>query len=206
MPRYGLFGGTFDPPHFGHLILAAEAHHQLQLDQVWWLLTPQPPHKRGQRITPLGMRAQLVSAAIGQDPAFALSLIEAERPGPHYAIDTVRILKRRYPNDTLVYLMGGDSLATLPSWHQAQAFVQEVDEIGVMRRPYDRIDWVALEQVLPGLRAKIRLIEAPLLEIAAHELRARIAQGRPYRYYMPKAVVALIESHGLYREPDETAP
>lgn len=200
MARYGIFGGTFDPPHFGHLILAAEAHYQLRLDQVWWLLTPQPPHKQGQPISPLGVRAQLVSAAINHDPAFVLSLIEAERPGPHYAVDTLRILKQHYPQDTLVYLMGGDSLATLPSWHRAADFVALADEIGVMRRPNDRIDWPALTRALPGLKAKVRLIEAPLLEIAAHELRARIAQGRPYRYYLPRPVVDLIETYGLYRE------
>ena len=200
MARFGIFGGTFDPPHFGHLILAAEAHYQLRLDQVWWLLTPQPPHKRTQQVTPLGVRAQLVSAAINHDPAFALSLVEAERPGPHYAVDTLRVLRERYPHDTLIYLMGGDSLAALPTWHQADRFVALADAIGVMRRPYDRIDWVALEQRLPGLRAKVRIIEAPLLEIAAHELRARIAQKRPYRYYLPQPVVELIETYGLYQE------
>ena len=200
MARYGIFGGTFDPPHFGHLILAAEAHDQLQLDQVWWLLTPQPPHKRGQRVTPLGVRAQLVSAAIDHDPAFALSLVEAERPGPHYAVDTLRILHQRYPHDTLVYLMGADSLVALPTWHQAAEFVALADAIGVMQRPYEHIPWDELERQLPGLQAKVQLIEAPLLEIAAHELRARIAQGRPYRYYLPRPVVDLIEIYGLYRE------
>ncbi len=200
MARYGIFGGTFDPPHFGHLILAAEAHYQLNLRQVWWLLTPQPPHKQGEHITPLGIRAQLVSAAINHDPAFALSLVEAERPGPHYAVDTLRILRQRYPNDTLAYLMGGDSLVALPTWHRAADFVALADEIGVMLRPYYHIDWEALEHALPGLRAKVRIIEAPLLEIAAHELRARIAQGRPYRYYLPRPVVELIETYQLYRE------
>ena len=200
MARYGIFGGTFDPPHFGHLILAAEAQHQLGLDQVWWLLTPQPPHKQGQPVTPLGVRAQLVSAAINHDPAFALSLVEAERPGPHYAVDTLRVLHQRYPRDTLVYLMGGDSLAALPTWHQAAEFVALADEIGVMLRPYYRIDWEHLARALPGVRAKVRIIEAPLLEIAAHELRARIAQGRPYRYYLPRPVVQLIETYHLYQE------
>ncbi|MCX8025419.1 MAG: adenylyltransferase/cytidyltransferase family protein, partial [Thermanaerothrix sp.] len=92
MSRLGIFGGTFDPPHVGHLILASEAADQLHLDRVLWVLTPDPPHKRGQPITPLAIRLKLVMAAIQEDPLFELSRVEIDRPGPHYAVDTLRIL------------------------------------------------------------------------------------------------------------------
>lgn len=196
--RLGIFGGTFDPPHLGHLILAAEALDQLRLDQVLWVLTPQPPHKLGEPHTPLHLRAALVYAAIGDNPAFVLSTVEMERPGPHYTVDTLRILRGRYPDDALVFLVGADSLMSLPTWRQPEEILRQVDEIGVMRRPGETLQIDALEARLPGLRAKVREMRAPLLEIASREIRRRVAEGRPYRYYLPTAVAWLVEKWGLY--------
>ncbi len=197
--RYGIFGGTFDPPHIAHLILAEEAYVQLRLDRVLWIVTPEPPHKRGQPLTPWPLRVRLVQAAVSDNPAFEVSLLEGERPGPHYAVETMRILRRRYPHATLVYLMGGDSLATLPSWYRPQEFVELCDEIGVLRRPYDAADLDALEAELPGLAAKVRFLETPLLDISASDIRQRVAQGRPYRYFVHPGVAQLIQSLALYQ-------
>ncbi len=196
--RLGVFGGTFDPPHLGHLILAAEARYQLHLDRVLWVLTPDPPHKRGQAITPLALRLEMVQAAIADEPVFVLSRVEIDRPGPHYALDTVRLLKAQHPNATLVYLIGGDSLVELPTWYQATAFVAACDEIGVMRRPASTVDWDAALDALPGLRAKARFVDAPLLEIAARDIRQRVREGRPFRYFLPSAVYQLIRERRLY--------
>ncbi len=197
--RLGIFGGTFDPPHLGHLILAAEALDQLRLDKVLWVVTPQPPHKLDEPHTPLHLRAALVYAAIGDNPAFELSTVEMERPGPHYTVDTLRILRDQFPGDALVFLVGADSLAGLPTWRQPEAILRLVDEIGVMRRPGEEVHLDALEAQLPGLRAKVREMRAPLLEIASREIRRRAAEGRPYQYYLPPAVALLIERWGLYR-------
>ncbi len=151
MTRLGIFGGTFDPPHVGHLILATEAQYQLQLERVLWVLTPYPPHKAGQSISPVDERFELLSASLEGNPDFELSRVDLDRPPPHYAVDTVALLRKTYPAAELVYLMGGNSLADLPTWHTPQAFVQACDEIGVMQRPGRAYNLPDLEVILPGL-------------------------------------------------------
>lgn len=199
MPSIGIFGGTFDPPHLGHLILAAEARAQLGLDRLLWVLTPDPPHKQDQPIAPLEHRLAMLKLAIADDPSFELSAVEMDRPGPHYALDTVKILADQNPGAELVYLMGGDSLRDLPTWYRSADFVSACHIIGVMRRPCDAIDLSALEKMLPGLTAKVRFVEAPLLDIAAHEIRSCAAEGRPFRYFLPPGVYTYIVEHNLYR-------
>jgi nicotinate-nucleotide adenylyltransferase len=201
----GIFGGTFDPPHIGHLILAAEARAQLGLDRLLWVLTPDPPHKRSQRITPLETRLALLQAALQDEPAFEISPVDMSRPGPHYALDTVNILGEMYPQASLTYVMGGDSLRDLPAWHKPQEFLGQLAALGVMRRPGDAIDLDALEARLPGISAKVRFIEAPLLTIAASDIRQRIVEARPYRYYLPAAVYEMIERRQLYARPTNHA-
>ena len=200
MPRLiGLFGGTFDPPHIGHLILSAETHAQLDLDSLLWVLTPHPPHKQGLPITPLEHRLAMVELAISDNHRFELSTVEIDRPGPHYALDTVRIISEQNPSADLVYLMGGDSLRDLPTWHRSTDLVAALRFIGVMRRPGDSIDLPALEKIIPGLAAKVRYVNAPLLDIAAHEIRQRVFIGRPFRYFLPPEVYHYIVKHNLYR-------
>ncbi len=195
----GLFGGTFDPPHIGHLLLSAESRAQLCLDRLLWILTPNPPHKQGQPITSLEQRLAMVKLAISGDRDFELSTVEIDRPAPHFTLDTVRIIARQNPGADLVYLMGGDSLRDLPSWRQPADLLAELRFIGVMRRPGDSIDLPALEKNIPGLAAKVRYVDAPLLDIAAHEIRRRVAAGRPFRYFLPPAVYEYILEHNLYR-------
>jgi nicotinate-nucleotide adenylyltransferase len=195
----GLFGGTFDPPHIGHLILSAETYSQLGLDRLLWILTPTPPHKQGQPITPLEHRLAMVKLAISDDCHFELSTTEIDRPGPHYALDTVKIISEQNPAADLVYLMGGDSLRDLPTWHRPKDLVAALRFIGVMRRPGDSIDLPALEKIIPGLTAKVWYVDAPLLDIAAHEIRQRVAAGCPFRYFLPPAVYDYVVEHNLYR-------
>jgi nicotinate-nucleotide adenylyltransferase len=201
--RLGIFGGTFDPPHLGHLILAAEAQDQLALDRLLFLLTPDPPHKQGQRVSPLADRQEMLRRAIADNPAFELSRVDVDRPPPHYAVDTLRILARQYPGAELVYLMGGDSLRDLPTWHDPQGFVDAAHSIGVMRRPGDTIDLSGLEERLAGAVDKVHFIDAPLLEIASSEIRERVAQGRPFRFYLPAPVYSYIVENKLYLEDDD---
>jgi len=201
MMRLGIFGGTFDPPHVGHLILAAEAQFQLRLERVLWVLTPCPPHKAGQSITAVEERYELLRTSLADNPDFELSRVDLDRPTPHYAVDTVKLLRQAYPAAELVYLMGGDSLADLPNWHTPQAFVQACDEIGVMQRPGREDNLPELEAILPGLSVRVRFIQAPLLEISSSQLRRRIAEGESCRYYFLPAVYKLIQERGLYRNP-----
>jgi nicotinate-nucleotide adenylyltransferase len=195
----GLFGGTFDPPHIGHLILAAEARAQLGLDRLLWVLTPDPPHKQGLPVTALEHRLAMVKLAISDENRFELSTVEMDRPGPHYALETIKIIAGQNPSAGLVYLMGGDSLRDLPTWHRPADLVAALNCIGVMRRPGAPLNLPALEETIPGLTAKVRYVDAPLLDIAAHEVRQRVAEDRPFRYFLPAAVYDYIVDHNLYR-------
>ncbi|MBI4771899.1 MAG: nicotinate (nicotinamide) nucleotide adenylyltransferase, partial [Chloroflexi bacterium] len=187
-PHLGLFGGTFDPPHLGHLILAEEACARLRLDRLLWVLTAQPPHKQDWELSPLADRLALVQAAIEGEPRFALSRVDIDRPGPHWAADTLRLVGQANPGAALIYLMGGDSLRDLPTWGRPAEFVARCTEIGVMRRsktplagPGQQFDLAALEAALPGLASKVRFLDLPMIDIASHDVRRRVREGRPYR-------------------------
>jgi nicotinate-nucleotide adenylyltransferase len=198
MRRLGIFGGTFDPPHVGHLILAAEARDQLDLDCTIWVLTPDPPHKRGQNISPLPQRLKMVELAVGEDSGFRLSHVDIDRPGPHYSVDTVEILKNKNPDQALIYLMGGDSLHDLPNWHHPHEFLGLLDGIGVMRRPGDDIDLSELLRELPELNEKLNFVTAPLLEISAQQIRRRAREGRAFRYYLLPSIYEFIRREKIY--------
>ena len=198
--RVGVFGGTFDPPHLGHLILAAEALYQLRLDRLLWVLTQDPPHKHGQMIRPWQARFDMVRLATSGDPAFEISRVDIDRPGPHFAVDTMGILSSQLPGVELFYLVGGDSLHDLPTWHQPRQFLQSCAGLGVMRRPGDSINLDALEENLPGVADRVHFIVAPLLEISSSDIRGRIASGLPFRYYLTAAVYQFILETNLYRK------
>jgi nicotinate-nucleotide adenylyltransferase len=196
--RIGVFGGTFDPPHIGHLILAEAAQAQLGLERLLWVLTPDPPHKRNRSITPVEARYDMLLAAISGNPIFEPSRVDLDRPSPHYALDTVRLLSAAHPGDQIIYLMGGDSLSDLPTWYEPVDFVTACNAIGVMRRVGDQIDLESLEAVIPGLSSKVRFIDLPLIEISSSSIRQRAAAGQPYRYFLPPVVFEYIRQNRLY--------
>ncbi len=198
--RLGVFSGTFDPPHLGHLLLAEEARWQLQLDRVLWVLTPVSPFKTDQEISPVEQRLMLLERAVALDPAFEVSRVEIDRPAPQYTVDTLRLIKEQYLPDALIYLIGGDAIAELPRWYRPQELVAIVDEIGVMRRPADDLDLSRLLEALPELSEKIRFVDAPLLEISSTEIRRRIREGKPYRFFLPEQVAEVIEQEGFYHQ------
>ena len=195
----GIYGGTFDPPHLGHLILAAEAQAQLGLDRLLWVLTPQPPHKSGQPVTPLTHRLEMLRRAIAGTPGFELSTIEMQRSGPHYSIETLEGLRLQYPDADFVLLVGGDSLRDLPTWRRPADILAACRSLGVMRRPGDSFEPALLEHSLPGITEKLRFVDAPQLEISSSTIRSRIAEGGHYRYYLQPDVYEYIEQHRLYR-------
>lgn len=197
--RFGVFGGTFDPPHLGHLILAMECTWQLRLDRVYWVLTPQPPHKPDQRISEIDVRIQMVAAAIYTNPSFELSLIDIRRPAPHYAVDTMKLLRLQHPDDELVYLMGGDSLNELATWHTPTDFIHACDQLGVMARSESQVNIKNAHKLFPELMEKLNIIETPLIDISSSVIRARIINNVPYRYFVPDAVNKIIQANNLYR-------
>lgn len=197
--RIGLFGGTFDPPHIGHLILAGEAVYQFDLTRFLWVLTPDPPHKLDNPITPLQHRLPMLQRMIMHNPAFEISRVEIDRPGPHYTIDTVRLIAQQEPDAELYLLIGGDSLHDLPTWRLSADLVAEVSSIGVMRRPGDAIDLISLEEKLPGVTEKVRFLDALVQPVSSSELRRRVAAGEMYRYYVAPEVYDYIETNQLYR-------
>jgi len=197
--RIGVFGGTFDPPHIGHLILAAEAVSQFKLDTLLWVLTPDPPHKLEKPITPLIHRLPMLQGMIAHNPAFQLSRIEIDRPGPHYTIETIRLLMQQEADAEIFLLIGGDSLRDLPTWRLSADLVAEVSKIGVMRRLGDFDNLAALEEKLPGVTMKVQFIDALLQPVSSSELRRRITTGEMYRYYVTTDVYEYIETHRLYR-------
>lgn len=202
--RLGLFGGTFDPPHYGHLRLAQAARQQLRLNKVLWILTAAPPHKQGVPISPIGDRLAMVMAELADASPDELSRVDMDRPGPHYSVDTVALLARQFPSDELVFLMGGDSLRDLPTWHRPLDLLTYCS-LGVLRRPGDSVDsslLARLEERLPGISARVAFVEAPLLDIASHELRQRVRAGESLAGLVPESVAAIIRERNLYREDE----
>jgi len=180
------------------LILAAEAIDQLDLDKVFWVLNPNPPHKPDRKITALDFRLRMLQAAISDNEAFELSDIDINRSPPYFALETVQLLREKNPGKELIYLMGGDSLVSLPSWNRPQEFVNAVDAFGVMCRPGSEIDLSKLDSILPGVQGKVHLIQALLLNVSSSELRSRIHKGQGFRYYVQPQVYDFILEHKLY--------
>ena len=193
LARLGIFGGTFDPPHLGHLILAAEALDQLNLDRVLWVLTPEPPHKHGQNRQSLDDRLGMLHVAISEFPSFQLSRVDIDRSPPHYAVDTVRLLAQQYPLSELIYLIGGDSLRDLPRWHKPLELVAACKSLGVMRRPEAHFDLARLEESLPGVTRKILNIDAP----ASRDF----VQRDPPAHCCRPAIPALLAGGSIFPHP-----
>lgn len=197
--RAGIFGGTFDPPHIGHLILAEESIKQLHLDRVFWVLTPDPPHKKGRRITPAVLREQLVKASILRYPEFIYSDVDFHRTPPLYAVDTMKEFHRQYPGAYLAYIMGEDSLEDLPKWHTPMEFMAECSSIAVMQRVGREPDLDSLETILPGLKKKTVFLKTPVVEISSSELRLKISRNQAWKAYVDPSVVTIIQDACLYK-------
>ena len=196
--KIGVLGGTFDPVHVGHLILAEEACYQLELTRMLWVLTPDPPHKTGKTILDWHERWRLLELAIAGNEAFALCDVDTRRPPPYYAVETLAILKKKYPSDQLIYIIGGDSLRDLPTWYHPGKLIDICDGLGVMMRLDADIDTQNLEMFLPGIEKKLLSISARPIDISSSGIRSRIADGGPFRYFLPSAVYEYIQTNKLY--------
>ncbi len=197
--RIGVLGGTFDPPHNGHLLIAQYALTQLELDQVLFAPTRQPPHKINNNLTPIEHRLEMVRLAIADRPHFVLSRVDVDRSGPTYTVDTMHLLREQFGTDAeLYFIMGMDSLANLLTWHRPEQLIR-LCKLVVFQRPGFQADLDALEKRLPGLRQRVVFLSNPTPDIAASDLQRRVRAGEEIAHLVPALVARYIREHGLYR-------
>jgi nicotinate-nucleotide adenylyltransferase len=201
----GILGGTFNPPHIGHLVCAQEARSQLGLDRVVLMPVHTPPHKEAAGDPGPEARLALCRAAIGDDPELELSELEIERGGPSYTIDTLRVLHGSREGDDLTFIVGGDMASSLPDWREPEA-VLELARLAVAERDEHRRHEIA-ERIaaLRGAAERVVFFAMPRLDISSSDVRRRIADGRPIRWLVPAAVADEIEHRGLYGAPSGKA-
>ena len=198
--RIGIRGGTFDPPHVGHLWLATLAADAIGLDRVLFMPAAQPPHKEGQVVTRASDRVLMTRLAIAGNAALELTLIETERPGPSYTIDSVDELRRTYGTDADLYLvMATDSLNAIDTWREPDALLERIEWVVGPRPGEPPPDRSALEDRFGELASRIHLLEGPSLDVSSTDIRRRVAAGHAIRYLVPRGVEELITERGLYR-------
>lgn len=195
--RIGIYGGTFDPVHQGHLILAESCREACELDEVWFVVAGAPPHKPSGR-TDASHRVEMVRLAIAGHPSFSVSDREIRRPGPHYSVDTLRAIRDERPDAELFFLIGGDSLADLPHWREPGQIVQLATVVVANRAGFDSPP-PAIPSAPGDPPRPVQYVTIPPIGIASSDLRRRVAEGRSIRYQVPAAVLAYIAAHRLYQ-------
>jgi nicotinate-nucleotide adenylyltransferase len=195
--RAGILGGTFNPPHLGHLLCAQEAHAQLDLDVVLWIPTNVPPHKEAPEDPGGHVRLALCEAAIAADARFEVCGIELERAGPSYTVDTLRLLSDQAPEDELIFIAGGDMARSLPSWREPEQVLSMATFAVAERAGAARQD--IADQLRALADAEVTFFAMPRIDVSSSDVRRRVAEGRPIRYLVPDAVAGEIERQGLYR-------
>ena len=195
----GVLGGTFDPIHMGHLIIAEEVRARLDLVEVLFVPAGQPWLKKNNVISPAEHRVEMVRLAIADEPSFKLSTMEIERPGPSYTVDTMAELSRQIgAEDKLFFILGWDNLLQLPQWHEPSRLVRLCRLVPVRRVGYTTPDLDSLEAAIPGLSQSIIMLDTPQIEISASEIRARVARGLSIHQLVPEPVERYIKQHRLY--------
>lgn len=197
MERVGILGGTFDPPHVGHLVLAEYAADALDLAQVLFVPAADPPHKAHIRVN-IDHRLPMLEQAIAENSRFAISRVDMDRPGPHYTVDMLHILRKQQPQSEFYFLMGGDSLRDLPHWNRPQELIR-LCKLAVMSRPGAEVTPDLHADVLPGLAEQVVMIESPMLGFSSSEVADRLEAGKSVRYLVPDAVLSYIQTHRLYQ-------
>jgi nicotinate-nucleotide adenylyltransferase len=198
--RTGIFGGTFDPPHIGHLWLAALAAESVELDRVLFMPASQPPHKRLRGMTGAADRLLMTRLAIEGDPTFELTAIEMERDGPSYTVDSIAELERLYgEGERLFLIMAADSLAEVETWREPHRLLERTEWVVGPRAGTALPDAAALEKRFGAAASRIHLLSGPSLDVSSSEIRRRVAAGGTIRYLVPRRVEELIVARGLYR-------
>lgn len=198
--RVGLLGGTFDPPHYGHLLLAQEAAWQLQLEQVLFLPARLNPLKQAEPTSSAEHRVRMVELAIADNPLFALSRAELDRPPPSYTVHLLRNLHQEWGEDCdLFFLSGADVLAELASWYQPEEVLRLATLVAVGRPGWPAPDISHLAARVPLARTRVLPLQMLGVDISSTEIRTRLRTGHPVHYLLPPAVAAYAMDHALYR-------
>lgn len=188
----GLFGGSFDPIHHGHLIVGRAVAETLGLDELRFMPAGEQPFKRGRHVASAGERAAMVGLAVAGEAGLAVERCEVDRPGPSYTVDTLRSLRSREPGQEFTLVVGADATRELDQWREAEALPALARIVAVARPGASRPDSALVE----------RVVEVPAVDLSATEIRRRVAEGRSIRYLVPDAVAEFIATHGLYRDGD----
>jgi len=195
----GVLGGTFDPVHMGHLIVAEETKGRLNLAEVLFVPAGQPWLKANNFISPAEHRIQMVRLAIADEPSFKLSTMEIERAGPSYTVDTIAQLKAQLAaGDKLFFILGWDILIQLPQWHEPSRLVRMCRLVPVPRVGYPSPDFDSVEAAVPGLSQSLIILDTPQIEISSSEIRDRVARGLSIHHLVPEPVETYIKQHRLY--------
>jgi nicotinate-nucleotide adenylyltransferase len=195
-PRIGMMGGTFDPIHLGHLAIADDVRDALSLERILFVPAGAPPHKAAAEVTAVEHRVAMVAVAIADNPAFELSRIEVDRPGPSFTVDTVEQLSAEFE---VTVILSAETFHELPTWRAPDRLFAAARVAVVPREGYAAPDPAWLSTTFPGREDRVTYVEAPHLGVSSTGIRARIAAGRTVHYLVPAAVAAYIAEHGLYR-------
>jgi nicotinate-nucleotide adenylyltransferase len=196
--RVGVFGGSFDPIHIGHLIIAEILHYELRLDEVLFLPAGRPPHKPEQELAADHHRLAMLRLAISDFEGFSLSTVDLDRPGNSYTAETLQILKEQLGSSAeLIFLMGQDSLRDLSKWREPDKIVERA-RLGVARRPHVQVSLDAIVREVPEAAGRIELVDVPLIGLSSSDIRKRIRAGDPFHFQVPHGVANYIALHGLY--------
>jgi GTPase len=196
--KIGILGGTFDPIHLGHIMIAEEVKQALDLAEIIIVPAGQPQTKRLETVTPAYMRLEMLELAVRGKPDFKVSDIEIERKGPSFTVDTLLEMKNRYKGYEIFFILGWDSLAQIPTWHEPSRIINLCTLVAVPRPGYKRPTLKQLEGVLPGITERVIFMDRPRLDISATGIRERVGQGEPIDHLVPEAVAGYIKKHKLY--------
>lgn len=198
--RLGLFGGSFDPPHWGHLLLAEQCREQCALDEVWLLPSGSPPHKAANGMTPGPQRAEMAELAFAGCPAFSVNRMEQKREGTTYTVDTLEMLNQEDPSRELFFLIGADSLNDFPEWREPARILDLATVVCVNRGDRPLPDAHRLIEVVGANRAaRVRHVSIPGIDLSSSDIRRRVREGKSIRFMVPRAIEAYIAEHRLYR-------
>jgi len=200
--RIGIFGGTFDPVHYGHLIMAEQCREQGRLDQVWFVPAPRPPHKIDQPLTRFDQRVEMLALAIAGNPAFRIDEIEKERTGPSFTVDTLAAFEQRHTGNEYFLLVGSDTLKDLPRWHDPVGVLRRAGLIVMLRPNHPLLPVDALRESLQlpaDVPLRLEIAETPLIDISSRDLRRRVVLGKSLRYFLPRAIEGYIQEKQIYR-------
>jgi nicotinate-nucleotide adenylyltransferase len=197
--RVGVFGGTFDPIHIGHLVSAEEAWVELELERVVFIPAGLPPHKLDHVVSPVEHRLAMVELAIVSNPHFAVSRVDIDRFGPCYTVDTIELLRDEWgPGAEIYFIMGSDSLLDILTWRNPRRLIR-LCRFAVVSRSGYQVDLNELDALLPGVASRVQMLNAPELAISSTDIQRRVREGLSIKYQVPEAVEAYIYQHKLYR-------